>query len=72
MMMISWIEAVHDLCGGRGVSSQVALGACLVSTHMWKKPAQKSILDTSVPMWLTSFPFVILVRDLPERTMARR
>ena len=30
----------------------------MIVRTMWKKPAQKSILDTSVEIWLTSFPFV--------------
>lgn len=25
---------------------------------MWKKPAQKSIRETSVEIWFTNFPFV--------------
>lgn len=29
---------------------------------MWKNPAQKSILETSVEIWLTSFPFVSVER----------
>jgi len=36
---------------------------------MWKKPAQKSIRDTSVDMWLISFPLVNVERD---RDVSRR
>jgi len=36
---------------------------------MWKKPAQKSIRDTSVEMWLISLPFVKVERD---RDVSRR
>lgn len=57
--IIIWIGAAHALNSvqlrnitykNRGVPT------------MWKNPAQKSILETSVEIWLTSFPFVSVER----------
>jgi hypothetical protein len=39
---------------------------------MWKKPQQKSIRDTSVEMWLTSLPFVSVLRARLVRRSERR
>ena len=38
---------------------------------IWKKPALKSILETSVEMWLTSLPFVSVDRALAVRRNER-
>jgi hypothetical protein len=49
--------------GGPGLKSDKNdLTRKKVDFTIWKKPAQKSMRETSVEMWLTSFPFVRVPR----------
>jgi len=47
---------------------QIEIGAVHA---IWKKPAQKSMRDTSVEMWFTSFPFVSTDRERDVSLRAR-